>query len=243
MPTTAVSLDNLAQRIAQQESELEALRQEYEVRQARLADLARRKQELEGQLRQLEAEIEAVDRGEAVQSPPEPGTAPPAKAAALAPSVKPAKSQTLADFLVGLVRRAKGPLTARQLADEVVRCKFPTSSRNIPDMVKGQVSKLIAKGVLRRAKDQPGVVLAEGTGTPKPAAGKIGGGKRGAKKQPTPAKKPAKPSAAGRKQPALRDVLTDLLAQSKGPMPVRDLAAQAKAAGHRSKSKKFTNVV
>ena len=41
MTTTAVPLDEFARRIAQQQAELEALRQEYQARQALLADLNR----------------------------------------------------------------------------------------------------------------------------------------------------------------------------------------------------------
>jgi predicted nucleic acid-binding Zn-ribbon protein len=79
MKPTAVPLDTLAQRIAEQQSELETLRREYETRQARLADLTRRKAKLEAQLQQVQSEIEAVDRGE-TPPPPKPGTAAPKQA-------------------------------------------------------------------------------------------------------------------------------------------------------------------
>jgi len=44
-------------------------------------------------------------------------------------------------------------------------------------------------------------------------------------------------------QPSLRSVLTKLLEGSKGPLLVRDLAKRARAAGYRSASKDFENVV
>jgi hypothetical protein len=221
-----VPLDHLAQRIAQQEAELQALRREYEARQARLADLARRKEELEGQLRQLEADIDAVARGER-PAPPTGGTpVPPA-----------ARPQTLAGLLVEVVRGAPGPVSVKQLADEVVRRKFPTTSQNIPELVKSRVSKMVARGVFRRVEGQ-GIILTEAKDRPQPPPTQAAAAKKGAK-----AAAPAKPAAAGRQQPSLRVILTDLLARSKGPVAVRDLAEQAKARGYRSKSKSFKDVI
>lgn len=240
MKTTAVPLDHLAQRIAEHQSELESLRREYEARQARLADLAGRKKELEAQLRQVQAEIQAVDRGEAPASPPEP-----AKATAAVPPAKAARAQTLAEFLIERVRGAEGPLTAKELAGEVVRRKFPTASMDIPQLVKSRVSKLTAQGVFRRAEGQPGVVLAEGKGKPKSTAArpKRKAGKRRRKKGAVPPPKAARAGADDGKGPSLRAVLTDLLAKSQEPVPVRDLAERAKAQGYRSRSKSLADNV
>src|SRR5436190_15815795 len=60
MSTTAVPLDDLAQHIARQKAELERLHQEYETRTSQLASLESRKAELESQLRQVDADIQAV---------------------------------------------------------------------------------------------------------------------------------------------------------------------------------------
>src|SRR6516225_4365632 len=61
MPT--LSLDAIQQRIAKQNSELQALRRELEARQGRLRSLAQRKNELQAKLRQIEAEMTAVAAG------------------------------------------------------------------------------------------------------------------------------------------------------------------------------------
>jgi DNA repair exonuclease SbcCD ATPase subunit len=94
MTATAVPLESLAQRIAQQQSDLESLRQEYEARQARLADLNRRKGELETQLHQIDAQIQAVARGE---TPVTTGTVLPGRPAAPTRKATGAVSDRMAD--------------------------------------------------------------------------------------------------------------------------------------------------
>lgn len=227
MKTTAVPLNHLAQRIAEQQSELENLRQEYEARQARLADLDSRKNALEAQLRQIEAEIQAVARGTKPLSAPRPTPTP-------ATSATP---PTLAEFLQELVRRSSSPLTARELAGEVVRQKFPTTSKDIPQLVKSQVSKLTAQGIFQHAKGRPGVILA---GLPKgtsPSASTTRASKNGTK-----GGKPTPPSSVGKKL-TLRALLTDLLTGVKEPVSVQELTRQVKATGYRSKSQDFRDVV
>src|ERR1019366_8382673 len=54
-------LQDLAHRIDQHEKELAQLRKEYEARQTQLTALARRKEQLEKQLKQVETEIANVD--------------------------------------------------------------------------------------------------------------------------------------------------------------------------------------
>jgi hypothetical protein len=76
MPPAAVSLSELAQRLARKQSELEQVRQAYE---ARSAELARRRDDLLAQLRAVEAEIEAV-RPPAAATAPAPVAAPEAPA-------------------------------------------------------------------------------------------------------------------------------------------------------------------
>jgi hypothetical protein len=60
---TAVLLDDLAQRISQQEAQLHALRRELETRQQHLAQLTQRKEHLLAQLQQLDAEIAGIAGG------------------------------------------------------------------------------------------------------------------------------------------------------------------------------------
>jgi len=76
MPDTTIPLADLTQQIAQRESELERLRQEYEARQGRLADLARHRDELQAQLSQVEADIQAVTGGLAPPTAPTTNAAP-----------------------------------------------------------------------------------------------------------------------------------------------------------------------
>src|SRR5437899_7337777 len=56
-------LEDLAQRISQQETELEALRRELETRRRQLANLTERKQVLLSQLRQIDEEIGTLAGG------------------------------------------------------------------------------------------------------------------------------------------------------------------------------------
>jgi len=100
------------------------------------------------------------------------------------------------------------------------------------------VNELVRKGMLRRAKDQPGVVAAMAPNGRKAAAKQVA-------KAPVTKAAPAKtaPTKAGRNQPPLREVLTELLQKSKRPLNGGELARQAQAAGYRSASKKFADVV
>jgi hypothetical protein len=255
--TAAAPLDTLAQQIARQQAELEALRREYEARQARLADLTRRKQDLQAQLQRVEAEIQATTQGRTSGRALAPAKAAKAKAApppvprtpvggqAAAAAVKSVRPQTLPAFLLDLVGRSTGPVTVRQLTQEVVRQKFPTSSGNVPKLVAIKVRELVKRGLLRRAGDRPGVVLAKaapggGVTTAKPTAG----AKKPAQKGPGVSRAATRAHANGQKQRRpLRVVLTDVLAKSRRPMAARELAAQVLANGYRTKSKNFIDVV
>jgi hypothetical protein len=242
MPTPALPLTDLVQQINRHETELASLRQEYESRQARLADLTRRKDELQDQLRQLEGEIEAVSRGGGAEKgtaspePAAPATPPPVAGSSPAP--------TLRDLLVELVRDAGGqPVTVKKLAAEVARRKFPTTSRNIPGLIQTTVSGLVRKGVFRRPGGQPGVVLGRPeTGKTarahKPAAKRKGGGK-GKAKASTAKGKPGKVPG----QPPLREVITDILGKSRQPQGSGQLAQLILATGYKTHSKDFASVV
>jgi predicted nucleic acid-binding Zn-ribbon protein len=60
MTRSTILLQDLAQRISQQQADLTKLRQEYETRQAQLQKLTRRKEELQAQLQQVEGQIQGV---------------------------------------------------------------------------------------------------------------------------------------------------------------------------------------
>src|ERR1017187_10715394 len=64
MPTATATfpLHEIAQRINHHERELADLRKEYELRQTQLTALARRKEELQAQLQQIDAEIVSIDQ-------------------------------------------------------------------------------------------------------------------------------------------------------------------------------------
>ncbi len=56
-------LNDLARHISNQEAELQRLRREFEERQRKLASLTQRKETLQAQLRQIEAESAALVTG------------------------------------------------------------------------------------------------------------------------------------------------------------------------------------
>lgn len=240
--TTAVPLESLAQRIARQQAELEALRQQYGARQTHLADLRRRKEELEAQLRKLDSEIQAVNQGKTPLPQPGPTKASPAKAATAAPPTNVPRPNTLPALLMHLVGRAKGPITVKQLADEVEQHKFPTSSKNVVRLIGTRVQGLMVRGIIKRANGQPGFVLAKPESAAKTPAARTTADKAGGKKGALPSKKASPKKHGGRPEKPLRVVLTELLAKSQRPVPARELASQAKAQGYRTKSKQFVGV-
>ena len=81
MTQSTIPLQDLAQRISQQQAELAKLRQEYESRQAQFQELTRRKETLQTELRQVEAEIHGIGLGSKL---------PDSKSAAGATAVRPA---------------------------------------------------------------------------------------------------------------------------------------------------------
>jgi hypothetical protein len=238
MTIPPIPLDNLAQQIARQQAELDALRGQYEARQNQLADLRNRKEQLQAQLNEVEAEIRSVAQGTSPASVSRPG-----KSVGLAPKLS--GRPKLADLLLLLVRQSTGPITVKQLAEQVVRRKFPTQSSNIPDLVQARVSELVKQGILRRAADRPGVVPgpAFDSREPKPRTGDGQARK--------PFTRPAKAGSFASRwrtnrpvgQPSLRVALTNALRQNKAPVTGAELARQVKAGGYRTKSKNFVHVV
>jgi hypothetical protein len=256
MPTTAVPLEDLAQRIARQESQLEALRREYQARQEQLTTLTQRKHELEAQLRQVESEIDAIAHrgkqpGAVTASEVTPGTSSAAMPKAKTTDVR------LPDLIVTILREANGqPISLRRLRDEVMRRGFSTTSRNLYKLVKVRAAELVKKAVLRRAPDGAGLLLAKETRAPATAARKPAPPAKAPGRARKPARSPSSPrngaapiaskrtpASAPKEQRPLHEVLLAILKKSKRPMLAKELGAEALKAGYRTASKDFTNVV
>ena len=105
------------------------------------------------------------------------------------------------------------------------------------------MQELSKKGVVARAKDQPGWVLGQAA-------------KSTASKPSTPAAKPtakpspsAAPTAPAAKRditpaaPTLRQHIVNLLKRAKRPLKAKELAARVLAAGYQTASNDFANVV
>jgi hypothetical protein len=213
---TARKVKDLVSRIAQQEAALAQLRRQLDTR---LADLNRRRETLQAQLRAVESEIDAVAAR---------GASSPAPAAA--PAQRPATSfPSLAEFLVQLVREANGkPVPLAVLKEQTVRRGFPSKSANLISMVEKRASELVKRGRLRRAAGK-GYLLPQGGNAQRTAPA---------------AEKPKGPAAGGKAgQPTLRSVLLGLLQKAGRSMSVTELAEQAQKAGYQSKSKDFRNVI
>jgi hypothetical protein len=236
MPT--LSLEDIQRRIAQRDSELQALRQELAGRQSQLTSLTRRRQELQSQLQLVDSEIAALEAGK-----PSTGIRPKAPQPAAATTQTQA---TLPALLVALLREAGRPLTATQLADEAKRQGFQSRSGNLAYLVQTRIGELRKRGVVRRAANQPGYTLAQATkGTalktdPKKPAGPGATAKLPAK--PVASSKSAA-SAKATKQPSLREVLTQILKKSGRSMTRSELADAALKAGYRTASSRPADVV
>jgi hypothetical protein len=252
-------LNDLARRISNQEVELQKLRREFEERQRKLASLTKRKEALQAQLRQIEAESAALVTGVPKKSTV--GRLTPAKAtksqstrnAKTSSAKSPASSRsstgktglTLPDLIVRIIQEASGALGISQIAKEALRRGFTSTSGNFPKMVAVRIHDLRRKGVLRPADGQAGFVLGKSSGKQAVSARSSALPKKSSSNGTPVGWKNSKPSQGNHKseQPSLRSVLTTLLERSKGPLLVRDLAKRALATGYRSASKDFENVV
>jgi len=255
----ATPLNDLARRITDQKAELQKLQREFEERERKLASLTQRKKALQAQLRQIEAESAALVTGVPKKSTV--GRLTPTKATKNQPTRKaksssaksPASSRdsigkaglTLPHLIVRIVQEARGALSVSQIAKEALRRGFTSTSGNFQKMVAIRIHELRRKGVLRPADGQAGFVLGKSSPNQSANARKPAVPQRSSK-DGTPARwKNSKPSQGNHKgeQSSLPSVLTRLLGASKGPVLVRDLAKRALAAGYRSTSKDFDNVV
>jgi len=249
--TMATPLETLAQRIARQQAELEALRREYETRQTSLTDLNRQKEALQAQLRQVESEIQAATQGSPAGQAPAPQlTRQPKRGARkikrkkskrIPSQSKPFRENSLPALLLDILGKASGPLTVKQLAAEVVRRKYPTTSSNLPAIIETRAGDLIRKGLLQRDFDRPGFILA--TAGAKASMGKTTSAPNVSTKNGTlPTKAASAAKTDGQKQP-LRIIITNLLAKSRRPMMARELAEQVLANRYQTKSKNFIDVM
>jgi septal ring factor EnvC (AmiA/AmiB activator) len=158
---SAFSLNELHQRIAKQDAELQRLRQELKARQSEFATLNQRRQTLQAELHQVERELAAVAEGKnATLLPPK---AAPKKKPVAKPSAAPKEtvSLSLPALLVYVIREANRPLTLLELVAQVKKRGFRSTSTNFAKMVQTRVYDLLKKGLVVRAADQSGFVLAK----------------------------------------------------------------------------------
>jgi hypothetical protein len=254
---TTVLLDDLAQRIRQQEAQLQDLRRELETRQQQLSQLSQRREQLLTQLQQVDAEIAGITSGAPAarsggkQSASKSartvvlGRQPNGNGAAARPAGEPrprgtrgtsqgrsdsrADQLTLTDLIVSLLREAGRPLTVKELGQELKRRRFQSKSSNFSKMLGVRTRELKLKGILQPAVGQPGYVLAQSTSNKK-------------HKRAQPLHRKTRPQQTVKQRP-LREVLIQILKKSTRPLTGSELAAEALKAGYHSTSKNFVDVV
>ena len=247
MPTVSVPFQDLAKRIQQQEAELAKLRQELESRRGQLSELTRRKESLKAELAKVEKDIAAVGQVGVLEPTVSAARTPPSTSSKRRPTgTGVSKGVSLPTYLVELVRKAKGPITAKELTAEVVRNKFPTTSKNVVSLVKTRVHDLVKKGLLRRAGDSSGLVLAQAPRSSKSTETKVQAAmpkneKKGANNSAKAAQTttPVEPA----KWRSLHEVVTHVLAKSSRPLSAQELAEGVTQSGYESKSKDLKNVI
>jgi septal ring factor EnvC (AmiA/AmiB activator) len=156
-----LSLKELHQRIANQDAELQRLRQELEARQSQFATLNKRRQVLQAELQQVEKELAAVAAGKNASRLPSKAV-PKKKPAAKTPvASKVTVALSLPALLVVLVREAGRPLSLQELVAQVKKRGFQSTSTNFAKMVQTRVYDLLKKGLVVRSADQSGFVIAK----------------------------------------------------------------------------------
>ena len=172
--TAPLPLQDLAQRIKQQEIELTRLHDELDARKAQLTTLAHRKEKLQAQLNQVEAEIASFDQA---TLPKASSTSSPKSTSLSTPRAKPVSGAgashgdgktsgkatseriSLPKLLISLVQRAKKPVSIKDLVAGVVSNKYSTKATDLQRMVENRVSDLVKAKTLKRVANQPGVVV------------------------------------------------------------------------------------
>ena len=234
-----IPFHDLAARIQQHEAELAKLRQELESRQTHLSELTQKKEELQAELQKIDQQIEAVSHnGIPAKTSSSSNTS--LKSTTIKVSEEKTKGVSLAKYLVGLVQQAKGPITAKELAEEAVRNKFPTTSKNLEGMIKTRVYDLVKSRVLRRVGDA-GVVVAKATTKPMEAKASPGAPKKGKSTSSKPAASTAPVQTA--KWRSLHEVLTHVMSKSSRPLSAQELTDKVIEKGYESKSKDLKNVI
>jgi hypothetical protein len=248
-PATSPALE---QAIARLEMQLARLKKD----QTLLQNLAARKTELEKELQRVNdhisrltseaASFPATETGRAAKPRSTAKASTHTAKAAQAPAKTPAKKSAhpttasadkprLADLIMACLEQAKGrPLTVRQLTDETLKRGFVTASNSPYKVVESRIQDLSKKGLLCRAKGQPGWLLLGKAGS----AGAAAAMKHAAK----PTVDGAKASSSADKPP-LRQHVLDALQHSKRPLSLKELCQCILAAGYRTASTDFANVL
>jgi hypothetical protein len=251
--TTAL-LDDLAQRISQQQSALQALRQELQTRRQQLADLNQRKKGLLSQLREIDEEIATLAGGtkpaKVKTTRPQTGTrkakgartpsrqAVVSQRALSAPSAQTNGKQSLPNLLLAILGKLRRPMTVRELTKEARRRGFRTKSKDFAKNVESRCYDLQKRGLVRHPIGQPGYMLtpaATQTNLPVPSNSK----------RRISTTKPMRSSTAGAtvNQLPLNQVLVNILANSREPLPAKELARRVLDSGYQTKSKQFLDVI
>jgi hypothetical protein len=259
---TTVLLDDLAQRIRQQEVQLQALRRELETRQQQLAQLAQRKEQLLTQLQQVDAEIAGIAGGASAvkSSRAKPGATKPARTVVI--GAQPARNGAVAQPAKGEKPRSRGTRGAGQ-GRRKGRAGQPSLTNLIvtllreagrPLTVKELGQEIKRRGFQSQSRNFPKMlavrtrelklkgILRAAVGQPgfvlaQPTRGKM------QKAAPPVHRSTQSPSQKSGKQLPLREVLTQILKKSTKPMTGSELAAEALKAGYHSTSKSFVDVV
>jgi hypothetical protein len=254
--TTAL-LDDLAQRISQQQSALQTLRHELQTRRQQLADLNQRKKGLVSQLREIDQEIATLAGGtkpsKGKTTRPQSGThkakgaRTPSRQGVVsqrAPSaslVQKNGKQSLPNLLLAILREMRRPMTVRELTKEARRRGFRTKSKNFAKNVESRCYDLQKRGLVRHPTGEPGFILVSGarSATHAKQAGAVGS-RNGSTSSKSVHRSPA--YQVGNQLP-LNQVLTNILAKSRQPVPAKELAQRVLASGYRTKSKNFMEVI
>ncbi len=228
--------------------------------------------DLERGILRVDAEIQALAQGgmptaQATPTPPKNGQAsakrPVAKASSGTSASAPAQPLSLPRLLLAIVGAAQAPLTTKQLTEEVVRRKYLTTSKNLAALVDTRIQELLKKGLVRRPKDQSGIIAvrtstngqasivkSQPSVATKPAQKPAQPVAPKAPATAKPAKKVAKPAsaktpivAASNTALPLSAVITKILSESTEPIPARELGERVLATGYQTRSKDFINVI
>jgi hypothetical protein len=254
-------LEDLARRISQHESELQALRRELETQRQQFTNLTERREDLLSQLREVDQEIAVLAKGGKPRQ--QPARQHPATSKANAPKVPPRQvvisgkvspkvgkpqpkpKQSLSSLLLAILGEAQGPMTVRELAAEAKRRGYRTKSKDFIRNVESRAYDLQKRGLLRHPTDQPGFILSQPAHAKRATPAQVRQPNGASTRNGSVASKSARPSPAKQagNQLPLYQVLTNLLSKSRQPVAAKELASQVLASGYRTKSKDFIEVV